>query len=41
LNGYWASRGGEEQVLQTDLFALAMAGTYALLTVVGFMATPA
>ena len=40
LNAYWASRGGEEQVLETDLFALAIAGTWGLLSLVG-MLTPA
>ena len=37
LNAHWASRGAEERVLQTDLMALAFAGTYALLTIVGFL----
>ena len=37
LNAHWASRGAEERVLQTDLMALAFAGTYALFTVAGFL----
>ena len=40
LNAYWASRGGEERVLETDLFALAIAGTWGLLSLIG-MLTPA
>jgi hypothetical protein len=39
LNAYWATRGGDERILQTDLMALAVAGTYALFTVVSFLAT--
>src|SRR5436190_6193971 len=30
LNAYWASRGAEERVLETDLLALAVASAYAL-----------
>lgn len=37
LNTYWASRGGEERVLDTDLIALAVAATYAVITVLGFL----
>jgi hypothetical protein len=40
LNAAWASRGAEERVLETDLMALAVAGTYALFTIVGFLAAP-
>ena len=40
LNGLWAGRGAEEKILDTDLMALAMAGTYALFTIVGFLAAP-
>lgn len=40
LNAAWTSRGAEERVLQTDLMALAIAGTYALFTIVGFLAAP-
>lgn len=40
LNAYWRTRGAEEKVLETDVFALALAGTYALLTIAGFMMTP-
>jgi hypothetical protein len=39
LNAYWATRGGQERVLETDLMALAAAGTYALVTIVGFLST--
>jgi len=41
LNALWAARGAEERVLDTDWFALAVAGTYALLTVIGFLGAPA
>lgn len=37
LNANWASRGAQERVLETDLMALAIAGTYALFTIVGFV----
>lgn len=40
LNAFWAGRGAEEKMLDTDLMALAMAATYALFTVVGFLAAP-
>jgi hypothetical protein len=41
LNAFWASRGAEERVTQTDLVVLAVAATYALFTVIGFLsATP-
>ena len=41
LNAVWAARGAEERVTETDLVALAVAGTYALFTVVGLLsATP-
>jgi hypothetical protein len=40
LNAYWASRGGEEQILETDLLALAIAGTYAILTIISYLSTP-
>lgn len=39
LNGLWAARGGEERVTETDLIAIAIAGVYALVTVVGFLST--
>lgn len=39
LNGLWAARGGEERVTETDLIAIAIAGAYALFTVVGFLST--
>lgn len=39
LNVLWTSRGGEERTSQTDLIALAIAGTYAIFTVVGFLST--
>ncbi|HUQ41790.1 MAG TPA: hypothetical protein VM052_04735 [Candidatus Limnocylindrales bacterium] len=38
LNRYWSARGAEERVLQTDVLALAAAASYALFTVVGFLA---
>ena len=37
LNAFWAARGAEERVTETDLIVLAIAGTYALFTVVGFL----
>jgi len=41
LNAFWASRGGEERITQTDVVVLAIAGIYALFTVIGFLsATP-
>ena len=40
LNLYWAARGAQERVLETDLFALAIAVTYALFTIAGFVAGP-
>lgn len=41
LNAYWAGRGAEEKVTETDLIALAVAATYAMFTLVGFFASPA
>ncbi len=40
LNAFWAGRGAEEKVLETDLVALAVVATYAIFTVVGFLASP-
>lgn len=40
LNAYWASRGGEERVLETDLLALAVVVTYALVTFAGVLVGP-
>ena len=40
LNAYWAGRGAEERVLESDLLALAVAVTYALFTIAGFVAGP-
>lgn len=37
LNASWANRGAEARVTETDLMALAAAGTYALFTIVGFL----
>lgn len=37
LNLAWAARGIEERVLETDWLALAIALTYALLTIAGFL----
>jgi hypothetical protein len=37
LNAFWASRGAEERVTETDLVILAIAGIYALFTIVGFL----
>ena len=37
LNAAWASGGAEERLLETDLMALAVAGTYGLFTIVGFL----
>ena len=37
LNAVWATKGAEERVTQTDLVVLAVAGTYALFTVLGFL----
>ena len=39
LNVIWAARGGEERVTETDRIALAIAGTYALVTVIGLLST--
>jgi len=41
LNRYWGAKGGEERVLETDLIALAIAGTYAVFTIVAFLSAPA
>lgn len=41
LNPLWAARGAEERILDTDWLALAIAGTYALLTVLMFLSAPA
>ena len=38
LNAAWEARGAEERVLDTDWAALAIAVTYAALTVAGFLA---
>jgi hypothetical protein len=40
LNAFWAGRGAEEKILETDLVALAVVAAYALFTVVGFLASP-
>ena len=40
LNAFWAGRGAEEKILETDLIALAVVATYALFTIVGFLASP-
>ncbi|HLQ04840.1 MAG TPA: hypothetical protein VK197_04205 [Verrucomicrobiae bacterium] len=41
LNAYWATLGAVEKLLETDLIVLAVAGTYAVFTLVGFFtATP-
>lgn len=40
LNRFWEAKGGEQRVLDTDLVALAVAGTYALVTLIGLL-TPA
>ena len=37
LNRYWEARGGAERVVETDLIALALAGTYALVTIIWFL----
>jgi hypothetical protein len=37
LNAFLSTRGVEEHIVQTDMMALAIAGTYALFTVVGFL----
>jgi hypothetical protein len=39
LNVLWASKGAEERVTQTDLIVVAVAGTYALFTIVGFLSS--
>jgi hypothetical protein len=37
LNAFLSTRGVEERIVQTDVIALAVAGTYALFTVVTFL----
>ena len=37
LNVLWAAKGAVERVTETDLIVLAIAGTYAVFTVVGFL----
>jgi hypothetical protein len=37
LNRYWERKGGEERLLETDIIALAIAGTYATVTILGFL----
>jgi hypothetical protein len=37
LNGYWASKGGDARLRETDIFALAAAVTYAVFTVIGML----
>ena len=37
LNRYWTARGGDERLLETDVFALAAAGAYAVLTLLAFL----
>jgi hypothetical protein len=39
LNVLWAARGAVERVTQTDLIVLAIAGTYAVSTVVAFLSS--
>jgi hypothetical protein len=39
MNLYWASKGGEERVLETDLIALGVVVTYAVFTIIGFLST--
>ncbi len=34
LNAHWAERGGEEKLLETDILVLALAGAYALMTLI-------
>jgi hypothetical protein len=38
LNRYWAAQGGEERLAETDVLALAAAATYAIFTVLSFVA---
>src|SRR5205823_12582851 len=37
LNQYWATKGAEERLIETDVVALALAATYALITVFAFL----
>ncbi len=39
LNRYWEAKGGEERVLETDFIALAIAVTYAVITVLGMLSS--
>jgi hypothetical protein len=36
LNQYWAAQGAEERLMESDVLALAAAGTFALFTVLSF-----
>lgn len=39
LNRYWVAKGGEERIVETDLIALAVAGTYAVITLFGILSS--
>ena len=39
LNRYWVAKGGEERVVETDLIVLAIAGTYAVITLFGILSS--
>lgn len=40
LNAYWAARGGDERLLETDLIALGLASVYLVITIIGFLSPP-
>ena len=40
LNAFWATRGAEERVIETDLIALALAAVYLVITILGFLTGP-
>ena len=40
LNTFWATRGAEERVLETDLMAIGVAVVYSLFTLAQFFSTP-
>lgn len=38
LNAYFAARGGDERILETDLVALGLVSVYLVFTLIGFLA---
>lgn len=39
LNRYWVAKGGDERIVETDLIVLAIAGTYAVITLLGILSS--